>query len=119
MREGGATVGVPDMYGVSGDYAHPNLLTNGELDGPVPEVAGPNGERENRISGWNTNNARLAIVDHGGRAGVLQVGDQGSFSEISQAIPTVVGAQYTLSFDVFIDPGQMHAIADFCSSGAL
>ena len=111
VREGGATVGVPDMYGVSGDYAHPNLLTNGELDGPVGD------DRENHITGWNTNNAQLAIVDHEGRAGVLQVGDQGSFSEISQAIPTVEGAQYTLSFDVFIDLGQMHAIADFCSSG--
>ena len=117
VREGGATVGVPDMYGVSGDYAHPNLLTNGELDGPVGPVGG---DRENRITGWNTNNAHLAIVNHPtfkGRAGVLQVGDQGSFSEISQAIPTVEGAQYTLSFDVFIDLGQMHAIADFCSSG--
>ena len=27
-----AAVGVPDIYGVAGDYAHPNLLVNGDLD---------------------------------------------------------------------------------------
>eukprot|EP01043_Picozoa_sp_COSAG02_P058144 COSAG02_NODE_7188_length_3131_cov_1.888522_1_plen_154_part_10 len=119
MREGGATVGVPDIYGVTDDYAHPNLLANGELDGPVGEqceACGGTAVRTNCVQGWNTNNAVLAIVDKGGRRGVLEVGDQGSFSEINQAIPTVIGTQYTLSYDVYIEPGQLHNLNEFCAS---
>jgi hypothetical protein len=118
VREGGATFGVPDIYGVTGDYAHPNLLVNGELDSPVGVECDMCGgvERTNCIKGWHTNNAQLEIVDMAGRRGVLRVGDQGSFSEINQAIPTVIDTQYTLSYDVYIAPGELHNLNDFCVS---
>ena len=119
VREGGATMGVPDIYGVSDDYAHPNLLINGELDSPVGVDCDacegtPGAERTNCVKGWNTNNAALAIVEKAGRVGVLEIGDSGSFSEINQAISTVPGTHYTLSYDVYIEPGQLHSLNDFC-----
>jgi hypothetical protein len=121
VREGGATFGVPDIYGVTDDYAHPNLLVNGELDSPVGDQCEPceatsGAERSNCVKGWHTNNALLTIVDKAGRRGVLEVGDQGSFSEINQAVRTVVGTQYTLSYDVYIEPGQLNNLGDFCGS---
>lgn len=121
VREGGATVGVPDIYGVADDYAHPNLLVNGELDSLVGhQCSACNGlisaERTNCVKGWYTNNAHLEIVNKAGRLGVLKVGDAGSFSEINQAVRTVIGTQYTLSYDVYIEPGQLHNLHEFCSS---
>ena len=135
VREGGAAVGVPDIYGVAGDYAHPNLLVNGDLDGPVDCTASAGSAC---IVGWQTNNAHLSIVEKAGRAGVLRIGDckrsssllrlvpkpqrqaacctGGSFSEVSQPIPTVPGQQYTLAYDVFVEAGQLHPTSDFCVS---
>lgn len=119
IREGGATVNVPDTYGVAQDYGHPNLLINGELNGPIGSSCTDLADgtlRTNCLEGWNTNNARLSVVEMAGRTGVIEVGDQGSFSEINQAIPTVIGTQYTLSYDVYIVPGQLHNLNDFCVS---
>lgn len=99
VREGGAAVGVPDMYGISGHYAHPNLLANGELSGPVGVGCEPTPSgvaRTNCVVGWNTNNAALTIVDMAGRVGVLSVGDQGSFSEINREIPCYSNRQQLL-----------------------
>merc|ERR1719272_256372 len=72
-----------------------NLVTNGELDGPVTD---------NMIDGWSTHNAAVSVDDKDGRTGVIKVADAGGFSDIYQTLETVVGQVYTVSYDVWATP---------------
>ena len=72
-----------------------NLVTNGELDGPVTD---------NMIDGWGTHNAAVSVDDKDGRTGVIKVADAGGFSDLYQTLETVAGQVYTVSYDVWATP---------------
>ena len=72
-----------------------NLLHNGLLDGPISN---------NAISGWDTTDATISLINLDGRFGVISVADDGPYSSISQTINTTAGTKYFVSFDVWATP---------------
>lgn len=97
-----------------------NILVNGALAGPLVPLAGGTAGDEMTVPGWKLNNARVSIVDWpavNGRPNVIKVADAGSFTEITQTVDTVIGQEYTISYDVWATDTETNtANKAFCSS---
>lgn len=65
-----------------------------------------NGDFSNGTTGWTAFNSTISVV-----SGALRVSDDGAYSTGSQAVTTVNGDDYTLTFDVISNP------ANDCSVG--
>jgi hypothetical protein len=97
-----------DRFSMIGRCTSCNVIVNSNIKGTVVE---------NTLSGWETHNCRISIVDFQGRSGVLKNEDGGSFSEVYQTVNTVVGVTYTISYDVYADNAHINtAGSDLCTT---
>lgn len=98
------------LLGIGPQMAHANLLTNGSFENPAslnsPSL--PNGSTY--LTGWTVINAEIAQIFPGGFGITASNGlysldltgyhDAMPYGGVSQAITTVAGAVYNISFDV-------------------
>ncbi len=90
--------------------AHANLLTNGSFEDPAPGVTLSLLKDSTLLTGWTVINAEIAQL-YPGNLGITASNGQYSldltathdakpYGGVRQAITTVVGAEYKISFDV-------------------
>eukprot|EP01046_Picozoa_sp_COSAG06_P058017 COSAG06_NODE_11510_length_1500_cov_0.851535_1_plen_445_part_10 len=97
-----------DSFTMTGRCSSCNLVVNNNIKGPVVD---------NTLSGWETHNCLISIVDFEGRSGVLKNEDAGSFSDVYQTVNTVVGVTYTISYEVYAVNSQVNTAAnDLCTT---